>query len=314
MVSQRLGHAIPGEGLTQEGFGALGQVRHDGFEVGHQHPEQVDADGADVLQLCIRPFLLGDDPGSLVIHIAVGLVGERHDLADGAAELTGLVGIGNRGTGARELVIEFGFAAHIGQLAVETLGDKAGVAGSQIDQLVDHVRIDPGDEVFEVQVQIVDATVELGCVVVTQALGIQVLQVGGGLDEGALGLGHLGAVDGHIAVHVDLGRLAETRPFQHGRPEQAVEVGDVLADEVIELGVGVCLPVAVEVDVAALVAQVLERRHIADGGIQPDVEVLARGARDLEAEVGGVAGDVPLLQAGFEPLLHLVGHLFLDGA
>ncbi|MNH12007.1 hypothetical protein D3C79_715380 [compost metagenome] len=115
-------------------------------------------------------------------------------------------------------------------------------------------------------------------------------------------------------MHVDLGRLAETRPFQHGRPEQAVEVGDVLADEVIELGVGVCLPVAVEVDVAALVAQVLERRHIADGGIQPDVEVLARGARDLEAEVGGVAGDVPLLQTRFEPLLHLVGHLFLDGA
>ena len=65
MVDQRGGDAVPGQGLAKEGFGALGQLRHDGLQVGHQHAEQVDADGADGLQLGIRPFLLGDDPGAL---------------------------------------------------------------------------------------------------------------------------------------------------------------------------------------------------------------------------------------------------------
>ena len=64
-----------------------------GLQVGHQHAEQVDADGAGRLQLGILPFLLGDDR-SLVVHIAVGLVGQGHDLADGAAEFARFIGFG----------------------------------------------------------------------------------------------------------------------------------------------------------------------------------------------------------------------------
>src|SRR5690606_541171 len=46
-------------------------------------------------------------------------------------------------------------------------------------------------------------------------------------------------------------------------------------------------------------AQRLEARQVADRRVYPDVEVLARVAGDLEAEVGRVAGDVPGPQAAF---------------
>ncbi len=129
MVDQRGGDAIPGQGLTQEGLGALGQLGHDGLQVSHQHAEQVDTDGADRLQLGICPFLLGDDPGGLVVHIAVGLVGQGHDLADGAAELARFVGFTDGGAGVGELGIELGLGTGGGQFAAEALGDKAGVTG-----------------------------------------------------------------------------------------------------------------------------------------------------------------------------------------
>ncbi|MNV77800.1 hypothetical protein D3C71_1712540 [compost metagenome] len=80
----------------------------------------------------------------------------------------------------------------------------------------------------------------------------------------------------------------------------------------IQLGSGVFTPELVEIQIAAFIAQVLERAHVADWRIQPDVEIFARCVRNFEAEVRCIAGDVPLLQAGFEPLLHLVRHLLLQ--
>ncbi len=141
------------------------------------------------------------------------------------------------------------------------------------------------------------------------------VQPGAGLDKCAARFGHLRAVYRHVAVNEKVGRLAEVAAFQHGRPEQAVEVNDVFTDEVVQLGGRVFLPVFVEAGgVATLVAQVLEGAHVADWRVQPDVEIFARRVRDFEAEVRRIAGDIPLLQAGFEPLLHLVRHLLLQRA
>ncbi len=112
---------------------------------------------------------------------------------------------------------------------------------------------------------------------------------------------------------VDAGRGAHAGTFQHRRPEQGVEVNDVLADEVIDLGVRIGLPVAVKVD-ALLLAQVLEAGEVADRRVQPHVEVLARRVGNLEAEVGRIAGDVPLGQTRLEPFLQLVGNLALHAA
>ena len=114
-------------------------------------------------------------------------------------------------------------------------------------------------------------------------------------------------------MYEQVGRLAEVAAFQHCWPEQAVEVNDVFTDEVIQLGIGIFLPVFVEAyGVAALVTQILEGAHVANRRIQPDVEIFARRVRDFEAKVWRIAGDIPLLQTGFEPLLHFVRDLLLQ--
>ena len=71
------------------------------------------------------------------------------------------------------------------------------------------------------------------------------------------------------------------------------------------LGVAVGPAVGIEVDAGA-VAQVAEAGQVADRRVEPDVEVLAGLAGDLEAEVRRIARDVPVLQAGGEPFLELV--------
>ena len=193
-------------------------------------------------------------------------------------------------------------------------GDEAGAAAGDVDDLAYEVGVHPLHEVLEIEVVVIDGAVELGGEVVAQVRRIQVLKVGRGLDEGAFGLGHLGPFHGQEAVGMDPGRFAEARGLKHGGPEQRVEIDDVLADEVMQFGAGVGVPEGVEVEVVAGVRQILEARHVADRRVHPDVEVLVLGAGNEKAEVGGVPGDVPGLQAFVKPLGELVGHLRLHGA
>src|SRR3546814_4677862 len=72
--------------------------------------------------------------------------------------------------------------------------------------------------------------------------------------------------------------------MQHRRPEQAVEVDDVLADEVVQLGLAAGRHVFEEVGAVAL-AQRLEAAEVADRRVQPDVQELAGVPGDLEAEI-----------------------------
>ena len=168
--------------------------------------------------------------------------------------------------------------------------------------------------------------VELGGDVVAQPLRVHAQrQVLERVQAGATALAHLLAVvDGHEAVHEDVGRRPAAAEVQRRGPEQRVEVGDVLADEVVLLDVGrghelgEAAGVAVLRGRAALVEPVLQRGQIADRRIQPDIEELARRVRDLDAEVGCVAADVPVAQAALtlfilgEPFLDLVEHLGLE--
>ncbi len=141
---------------------------------------------------------------------------------------------------------------------------------------------------------------------------IEVLEIGARHDEGAPALRHLLAVYREKAVTVDRVRSAEAGAVQHGRPEKRVKVGDVFADEVKDLGITAGLPVGIEVYPLGPVTEVSEARHVADGGVQPDVEELAGPVRDLETEVRGVPGDVPVFQPRLEPLFELVGNSRLN--
>src|SRR3546814_17635462 len=91
-----------------------------------------------------------------------------------------------------------------------------------------------------------------------------------------------------LAVDVQSRGRAHAGAVQHRRPEQAVEVDDVLADEVVQLGLAAGRKVLEEVRAVAF-AQRLEAAQVADRRVQPDVQELARVARDLEAEEIGRA-------------------------
>ena len=109
--------------------------------------------------------------------------------------------------------------------------------------------------------------------------------------------------------------------LEHRWPEQGVKIDDVLADEVNLLGVrgGEELLEAARLAVGARLAErevVLERGEVADGGIEPDIEVLAGRVGDRDAEIGRIARDVPVAQAQLaaarKPLARLVGDLRLQ--
>jgi hypothetical protein len=134
------------------------------------------------------------------------------------------------------------------QPAAEALAQEAGGAAGDVDVLAHQVGVDPGDEVVGVEVEVLDAGVELGGDVVAQPLGVHAeLQVAQRADAGAAALAHLLAADGEVAVHVDAVRHLAAAEVQHRRPEQRVEGDDVLADEVdlLHLGLG---QVGLEVD------------------------------------------------------------------
>ena len=80
-------------------------------------------------------------------------------------------------------------------------------------------------------------------------------------------------VVGHFVRHA--GEL------EHGRPEQRVEIDDVLADEVVLVDVGILQELR-EIDAA--IAQVrLETGEITDGGVEPDIDDVVLVARPLNA-------------------------------
>jgi hypothetical protein len=95
-----------------------------------------------------------------------------------------------------------------------------------------------------------------------------------------------------------------------------MKVEDVLADEVIELGGRIRPPVLVEIEPLA-VAEILERAHVADRRVEPDVEILAGRVGDLEAEVRCESREMSQSVSLFsptlaQPLLQLVGRFVLQ--
>mmetsp|Transcript_31905 Transcript_31905/g.74920 ORF Transcript_31905/g.74920 Transcript_31905/m.74920 type:complete len:389 (-) Transcript_31905:1741-2907(-) len=263
VAAERAGAVAPLQRLDlQEGFDLLGQRRQHRLQVDRQQPEGLDADAADIVQGRVHAVLLGQFPGLVLVDELVDLVGQRHDLAQGLAELAGFVELGD-GAALRAQCIQqrAAFHAEVGaQAAVEALGQEAGGARGDVDELADQVAVDAGDEVLGVEVDVLDAVVQLGGDVVAQPFGVQAqAQVLQRVQPGTAALAHLlAAVDGHEAVHEDVVGCLAAAEVQHGRPEQRVEVGDVLADEVDLLG-GRVVHEGVEI-LADLAEVVLQRR------------------------------------------------------
>ena len=274
------------------------------------------------MQLGFPGFVLGHVPRLVLVDSLVDQVRNPHHLAQSFSVLAIFVGLRDLLLGVvGERRVTPGCGDRIRVLgqhpAVEVPVENRRIAADDVDVLADEVAVHAGDEVVQAEIDVLHRRSELGGVVIAQPLGIQAqLQVALGRDEGAAALGHLFPVHGQKAVGVDPGRGAVAGVLQHGGPEKGVEVEDVLADEVHQLGVAARSQKGVLIDRGALLALprgiVGEAAEVADRCVEPDVEeFLSIRARDREAEVGRVARDVPVAEpvlAGLaQPLLHLVG-------
>ena len=113
------------------------------------------------------------------------------------------------------------------------------------------------------------------------------------------------SVDGQKPVREYPSWFAVVRAFEDGRPKQAVEIDNVLADKVIQLSLAVGCEILVEAQVRSTVAEVFEAGQVTDGRIQPDVEVLILSTRNPEPEVRCVARYIPVLESGVKPFFEL---------
>src|SRR3989344_2128128 len=87
---------------------------------------------------------------------------------------------------------------------------------------------------------------------------------------------------------------------EHRRPEQEMEIRNILADEVLNTSfLPVLLPFTVFSFIILFIAVVFSRRDISDRRIQPDVEVFHFAAfflavRNFKAKIMSVARDAPV--------------------
>ena len=99
--------------------------------------------------------------------------------------------------------------------------------------------------------------------------------------------------------------------FQHGRPKQGMEIENIFADKVIQLGFAIGFEKFIKIHADAL-AQVFKRGHIAHRRIEPHIKIFARRIGDFKTEIGRIARNIPIAQAafavfiGYKPFFHFV--------
>ncbi len=229
-----------GDRVIEQLAGLLCESGQYGCEVDGELSEEVQRNTADILEFFLSVGVLVEDPGRGIFDEPVGTVGQCHHFSHGQVEVTRFVGFrdavsGIGGIGEQSTVL--GIVVR-GVLSGEELGGSAG----EVDQFADQVRVHLGGEFFEVEVEVIESRAEFGGVVVSEPCRVEMFQVGRGLDEGAFGLGHFPSIDGQESVDVHLVGQVEPGGLEHRGPEQGVEVGDVLSDEVVDFGFVVAPP------------------------------------------------------------------------
>ena len=91
-----------------------------------------------------------------------------------------------------------------------------------------------------------------------------------------------------------LGRHAVLSCVQHAGPEQRMEVGNVLADEVVNFAVRVSPPVRQLFTIG--LTPFPGAGDVANWCIKPDIPVVARGIWYLKSKIGGRPTDIPVSQ------------------
>ena len=73
-----------------------------------------------------------------------------------------------------------------------------------------------------------------------------------------------------------------------------MEINNILADKMIQLGIGLFSEVFIKIEIGTALAEVLKACQVAYGCIQPNIEVFVISAGNAEAEIRLIAGNIPV--------------------
>ena len=289
---------------SQLGEDLLAGVGHDGQQEGGADThrlQQVVQDGCQTVTLAL---VLAQCPGSRLVDILVGALDDLEHLVQTVLQLElvhlRLIAVTEGARHLLQLAVLGGVLPLSGELAAEILLRHAGGAAHQIAQLVGKVGVDGGDQQLVGEVA-VGAEGECAEQEEAQSVHAEHLGQGVGIDNVALGLGHLAAVDNQPAVAVDVLGQGHIHAHQHGGPDNAVEADDLLAHDVVVGGpilVVVVIPVVVEAEGGAVVEQ----------RVHPHIDHVAGVEVHGDAPLEAGAGDAQILQAGLDEVVHHLVH------
>ena len=174
--------------------------------------------------------------------------------------------------------------------SVAVLADHADRAADEVAQLVGELVVVARPQTLEADVAVL-AERHLAHEVVPQRLGADFFDDREGIEDVAAGLAHLLAADEQVAVDELAGGQVVAGAHEQGRPDDRVELEDVLGEEVERR------PVARREVLAR--ARVRERREVVDERVDPDVDDLLVVPRHGDAPGDAGAADADVL----EPLL-----------
>ena len=259
--------------------------------------EQIDGNAGNILQLAggLGPSL-GKLPGLAFIDKRIGPVGSLHDDPHRSCEVACLVCccdlVSLSSSAGKQPAIVW---IHRRET---TVGQPADGAAGEVDDLAHDVGVGLGEKIVEIEIDVVDAAGDLGGIEVAKHLCVDMLKPRACQDEGAPALGHFLAVDRQEAMHMHGLRQPQASSFEHRRPEEGVEVGDVFADEVMDLNGSriVSWPPPGVKRFAVGVGPLGRGRDVSDRGVKPDIPVVAWEVGNLKAEVGCRPGDIPVAE------------------
>ena len=164
---------------------------------------------------------------------------------------------------------------HGGDAPLEVLAQELEDAGREVAEVPCEARVVERDEVRGIELR-VRGLGESRRHVAPHHLRIDAIQVVLQVEAASLGGAELAAGQLVELVRGDLGRqdVPVVDAVQHRGEDEAVERDVVLADEVDELRVGALPPGLPRARVTLLASPLLGEAHVADGGVEPDVEHL----------------------------------------
>ena len=206
----------------------LGDRRHHRAEQGADNAKNVGHRG----QIAAGDIgiAFGRLPRLLVLNELVGLFTQLHNGANsmpGVETSERLARFAHRQRSLREQRRVARFA----HLAIELAFEHGERAIAEVAQIVDQIRVNLESEFIERQVDILWAATQVGRVKKSQISRIKKVQVLTSVNEGAARLRHLLAVDREHAVNRELRRQPESGALQHRRPEQGMEINNVLSNK-----------------------------------------------------------------------------------